>query len=398
MTNNKDYGFATKAIHVGKFKDAFGALTTPIYQTSTFQFESCQHGADIFAGKQAGYAYSRTGNPTCTALEAKLAALEGGEAALVTSSGMGAITSAIWSLIAAGDHIVADKTLYGCTYEFLAHHIQRMGVKVDFIDTSFDAELKNALKPETKIVYLETPANPNLKITDLKKVSGLVHEYNPNIKVICDNTFASPYLQNPLKEGADIVVHSATKYINGHGDLLAGFVIGDTETVMNARFVGVKDMTGSVIAANEAFLILRGLKTLEIRMERHCASAMKIAEYLDKNPKIEKVFYPGLATHEGHDIAARQMPNGFGGMMSFIVKGGRVAASKFVDSLELCTLAVSLGDAETLVEHPASMTHSTYTAEELADAGIPEGLVRLSVGLENVDDIIADLQTGLDAL
>lgn len=398
MTNNKNYGFATKAIHVGKFKDAFGALTTPIYQTSTFQFESCQHGADIFAGKQAGYAYSRTGNPTCTALEAKLAALEGGESALVTSSGMGAITSAIWSIIAAGDHIVADKTLYGCTYEFLAHHIQRMGVKVDFIDTSVEAELKNALKPETKIVYLETPANPNLKITDLKKVSGLVHEYNPNIKVICDNTFASPYLQNPLKEGADIVVHSATKYINGHGDLLAGFVIGDTETIMNARFVGVKDMTGSVIAANEAFLILRGLKTLEIRMERHCASAMKIAEYLDKNPKIEKVFYPGLATHEGHDIAARQMPNGFGGMMSFIVKGGRDAASKFVDSLELCTLAVSLGDAETLVEHPASMTHSTYTAEELADAGIPEGLVRLSVGLENVDDIIADLQTGLDAL
>ncbi len=398
MTDNKNYGFATKAIHVGKFKDAFGALTTPIYQTSTFQFESCQHGADIFAGKQAGYAYSRTANPTCTVLETKLAVLEGGEAALVTSSGMGAITSAIWSIIAAGDHIVADKTLYGCTYEFLAHHIQRMGVKVDFIDTSVEAELKEALKPETKIVYLETPANPNLKITDLKKVSGLVHEYNSNIKVICDNTFASPYLQNPLKEGADIVVHSATKYINGHGDLLAGFVIGDTETIMNARFIGVKDMTGSVIAANEAFLILRGLKTLEIRMERHCASAMKIAEYLDKNPKIEKVFYPGLKTHEGHDIAARQMPNGFGGMMSFIVKGGRQAASKFVDSLELCTLAVSLGDAETLIEHPASMTHSTYTAEELADAGIPEGLVRLSVGLENVDDIIADLQAGLDTL
>ncbi len=398
MTDNKNHGFATKAIHVGKFKDAFGALTTPIYQTSTFQFESCQHGADIFAGKQAGYAYSRTANPTCTVLETKLAALEGGEAALVTSSGMGAITSAIWSIIAAGDHIVADKTLYGCTYEFLAHHIQRMGVKVDFIDTSVEAELKEALKPETKIVYLETPANPNLKITDLKKVSGLVHKYNPNIKVICDNTFASPYLQNPLKEGADIVVHSATKYINGHGDLLAGFVIGDTETIMNARFIGVKDMTGSVIAANEAFLILRGLKTLEIRMERHCASAMKIAEYLDKNPKIEKVFYPGLKTHEGHDIAARQMPNGFGGMMSFIVKGGRQAASKFVDSLELCTLAVSLGDAETLIEHPASMTHSTYTAEELADAGIPEGLVRLSVGLENVDDIIADLQAGLDTL
>lgn len=398
MNNDKNYGFATKAIHAGKMKDPYGALTMPIYQTSTFEFESCQHGADIFAGKQMGYAYSRTANPTCSVLEAKLAALEGGEAALVTSSGMGAITSVIWALIAAGDHIVADKTLYGCTYEFLAHHIQRMGVKVDFIDTSDDEAIKNALKPETKIVYLETPANPNLKITDLRKVSDLVHTYNPEIKVICDNTFASPYLQNPLKEGIDIVVHSATKYINGHGDLLAGFVIGDADTILKARMIGVKDMTGSVIAANEAYLILRGLKTLEIRMERHCASAMKIAKYLDGNDKIEKVFYPGLESHVGHDIAARQMPNGFGGMLSFIVKGGRETASKFVDSLELCTLAVSLGDAETLVEHPASMTHSTYTAEELADAGIPEGLVRLSVGLENVDDIIADLEAGLNAI
>lgn len=398
MNNEKNYGFATVAIHAGKVKDAFGALTTPIYQTSTFEFESCQDGADVFAGKKLGYAYSRTANPTCAVLEAKIAALEGGEAALATSSGMGAITSVIWALIAAGDHIVADKTLYGCTYEFLAHHIQRMGVKVNFVDTSNDEELKSALKPETKLVYLETPANPNLKITDLRKVSDMVHAYNADIKIICDNTFCSPYLQNPLKEGVDIVVHSATKYINGHGDLLAGFVIGDAETIMKARLVGVKDMTGSVIAANEAFLILRGLKTLEIRMERHCENAMKIAEYLDKNPKIEKVFYPGLKSHVGYDIAVRQMPRGFGGMISFIVKGGKDTASKFVDSLELCTLAVSLGDAETLVEHPASMTHSTYTAEELADAGIPEGLVRLSVGLECADDIINDLETGFAAI
>lgn len=398
MTNNSEYGFATKAIHAGKTKDMYGALTTPIYQTSTFEFESSSHGAEIFAGKKAGYAYSRLSNPTTSVLEAKLAALEGGEACLVTSSGMGAITSLIWSLVSSGDHIVSDKTLYGCTYEFLAHHIQRMGVKVDFIDTSDEEALKNALKPNTKILYLETPANPNLKITDLKNVSKIAHEYNSSIKVVCDNTFASPYLQNPLKEGVDVVVHSATKYINGHGDLLAGVVVGDAQTVMGARVVGVKDMTGSVIAANEAFLLLRGIKTLQIRMERHCQSAMEIAEFLDKNPKIEKVFYPGLPSHKGYEVAKRQMHNGFGGMISFIVKGGRQAASKFVDSLQLCTLAVSLGDAETLVEHPASMTHSTYNAQELEQAGIPEGLVRLSVGLECVEDIIADISQALENL
>ncbi len=398
MDSNKKVGFSTTAIHAGKIKDAFGALVPPIYQTSTFEFESCQHGADIFAGKQLGYAYSRTANPTVAALEAKLAALEGGEAALAAASGMGAITSILWALVGAGDHIVADKTLYGCTYEFLAHHIQRLGVNVDFVDTSDDAELKAALKPETKVVYLETPANPNLKITDIAKVASLVHDYNAEIKVICDNTFSSPYVQRPLELGADIVVHSATKYINGHGDLLAGFVIGDAESVLKARMIGIKDMTGAVMAANEAYLVMRGLKTLEIRMDRHCASAMKIAQFLDSSDKIEKVFYPGLESHVGHDVAAKQMHNGFGGMISFIVKGGREVASKFVDSLELCTLAVSLGDAETLIEHPATMTHSTYTSEELADAGIDEGLVRLSVGLENVDDIIADLAQGLEKI
>ena len=398
MSQHDTCGFSTLAIHAGKIKDAFGALTPPIYQTSTFEFESCQHGGDIFAGKRAGYAYSRTANPTVMAVEQKVAAMEGGEAALATSSGMGAITSLIWSIVSTGDHIVADKTLYGCTYEFLAHHLRRMGVNVDFIDTSDENALKSALKPETKIVYLETPANPNMKITDLRKVSDFVHGHNSAIKVVCDNTFATPYLQNPLREGADAVVHSATKYINGHGDLLAGFVISDAETVMKARMVGVKDMTGSVLAANEAFLIMRGLKTMELRMERHCASAMKIAEFLESCPKIEKVLYPGLKSHVGHEVAARQMHHGFGGMVSFVVSGGKEQAAKFVDSLELCTLAVSLGDAETLIEHPASMTHSTYSPEELADAGIPEGLVRLSVGLDNVEDILADLEKGIQAI
>lgn len=398
MDAKKRQGFATTAIHAGKVKDIFGALTPPIYQTSTFEFESCEHGGEVFAGQRAGYAYTRTANPTNTVLEAKIAALEGGQAALSTSSGIGAITSVLWTLLSSGDHVVSDTTLYGCTYEFLSRHLKRWGVDVSFVDTSDEQAVQNALRPETKVVYLETPANPNLKIVDLEAISSLAHRYNPGIKVICDNTFSSPYLQRPLELGADIVVHSATKYLNGHGDLLAGFVVGDAETIFKTRLVGLKDMTGSVLPANEAFLVMRGMKTLEIRMKQHCASAMQIARYLESHPKIERVYYPGLESHEGHAIAAKQMHNGFGGMISFIVKGDKSAAAKFVNRLELCTIAVSLGDAETLIEHPASMTHSTYSSEELEAAGIPEGLVRLSVGLENVEDIIADLEEGLSTL
>lgn len=398
MKNPNACGFATKAIHFGKTKDAYGSLTMPIYQTATYEFETCEQGAAVFAGEQTGYIYSRTGNPTVALLEAKLAALEGGEAALATSSGMGAISSVLWSTLNAGDHIIADKTLYGCTYELISHHLPRFGIKVSMIDTSDEAALRAAFTPATKAVYLETPANPNLKITDLKKVSTIAHAYRADIKVICDNTFLSPYIQNPIAEGVDVVVHSATKYINGHGDLLAGFVIGDTDTITAARTIGVKDMTGSVLAANEASLILRGLKTLELRMERHSTSAMTVAHFLKDHPKVEQVFYPGLEDHPGHDIAKGQMHNGFGGMLSFIVKGGRADGAKLLNSLNLCTRAVSLGDAETLVEHPASMTHFTYSPQELADAGIPEGLIRLSVGLENVQDILDDLTQGLKLL
>ncbi len=398
MEMKKGYGFGTRAIHAGNKKDTqYGALTTPIYQTSTFVFEDCKQGGNRFAGEESGFIYSRLGNPTSSVLEEKIANLEGGEAAAVTSSGMGAITSALWTICKAGDHIIADGTLYGCTFAYLSHGISRYGVEVTFLDTSDLEALKAALRPNTKVVYLETPANPNLKITDIRAVSDLVHGFNPEIKVVCDNTFATPYLQRPLELGADVVVHSATKYLNGHGDVIAGVVVGKADYIAEVRLFGIKDMTGSVLGPFESFLILRGLKTMEIRMERHCASAQKVAEFLKDHPAVESISFPGLPEHPGYEVAKKQMllP---GAMISFEVKGGRANGAKLLDSLEMCSLAVSLGDAETLIEHPASMTHSPYSAEELKEVGISEGLVRLSVGLENVEDIIADLKQGLDKL
>lgn len=395
---DKNMGIGTKAIHAGNVKDKqYGALTMPIYQTSTFYFNSCEEGGRRFAGEEAGFIYTRLGNPTSTVLENKVAELEGGEAAAATASGMGAISSTLWSIACAGKHIIADSTLYGCTFALLAHGLPRYGVEVSFVNTSNLDEIKANLKENTVAVYLETPANPNLKIADIKAIADLAHGYNKDIKVVCDNTFATPYLQQPLKLGADVVVHSATKYINGHGDVIAGFVVGSAEFVSTVKMFGIKDMTGSVLGPQEAFLILRGLKTFELRMKRHCENARMIAEFLDKHEKIEKVFYPGLESHVNHDVAVRQMKD-FGGMLSFEVKGGKEAGIKLVNALKLCTIAVSLGDAETLVEHPASMTHSTYSAQDLKDAGIPEGLVRLSAGLENGEDIIADLKQALDQI
>ena len=388
-------GFGTLAIHAGNFeKETFGALATPIYQSSTFYFDSCEQGGKRFAGEEGGYIYTRLGNPTTTVLEEKVAALEGAEACCAVGSGIGAVTSCLWSIAAAGKHIVADKALYGCTFAYLNHGMTRYGVEVSFIDTADLEQVKKALKPNTCCVYLETPANPNLKITDLKAVSKIAHDYNPEIMVVCDNTFATPYLQRPLELGCDAVIHSGTKYLNGHGDVIAGFVCGNKDFITTVKFFGLKDMTGAVMDPFAAFLILRGLKTMEVRMKRHCESAQGMAEYLEKHPKVEKVYYPGLKSHEGHEIAAKQMHGGYSGVIAFEVKGGMQAGIKFCNSLKLATIAVSLGDAETLIEHPASMTHSPYSPEERAAAGISDGLVRLSVGLENVEDIIADLEQG----
>ena len=396
--NCKDCGFGTKAIHAGNVKDSqYGALTTPIYQTSTFVFDSCEQGGRRFAGQEAGHIYTRLGNPTTGVLESKIAALEGGEACVATASGMGAISSALWTIAGAGKHIIADGTLYGCTFALLNHGMSRYGVEVDFIDTADIEAVKSHLKENTCAVYLETPANPNLKITDIAEVAKVVHEYNPEIKVVCDNTFASPALQNPLALGADVVVHSATKYLNGHGDVIAGFVVGSADFCTQVRMFGLKDMTGAVMDPFTAFLILRGLKTLELRMARHCENGKAIAEFLKGHPAVEKVYYPGLEDHPNHEVAAKQMKD-FGGMVSFEVKGGKEAGMKVVNAVKMITVAVSLGDAETLIEHAASMTHSTYTAEELAASGIPAGLIRLSCGLENAEDIIADLKQALDQL
>ena len=392
----KKCGLGTTAIHAGTLKNLYGTLAMPIYQTSTFIFDSAEQGGRRFALEEAGYIYTRLGNPTTTVLENKIAALEEGEAAVATSSGMGAISSTLWTVLKAGDHVVTDKTLYGCTFALMCHGLTRFGIEVTFVDTSNLDEVKNAMKENTRVVYLETPANPNLKIVDLEALSKLAHT-NPNTLVIVDNTFATPYMQKPLKLGADIVVHSVTKYINGHGDVIAGLVITNKELADQIRFVGLKDMTGAVLGPQDAYYIIRGMKTFEIRMERHCKNAKKVVEFLNKHPKIERVYYPGLETHPGHEIAKKQMKD-FGAMISFELKGGFEAGKTLLNNLKLCSLAVSLGDTETLIQHPASMTHSPYTKEEREAAGITDGLVRLSVGLENVEDIITDLEQGLEKI
>lgn len=394
--NLKEKGFNTRAIHGGSYRDTFGSLGVPIYQTSTFVFENAEQGAARFALEEPGFIYSRLGNPTTNSLEEKLALLEGAEAAVATSSGMGAITSSIWPFIEAGDHIVASKTLYGCTFAYLNHGLSKLGVEVTFVDVSDSENVRKELKENTKIVYLETPANPTMTLTDIEAIAKIAHEVE-GCRVIVDNTFATPYLQRPLELGADIVVHSATKYLNGHGDIIAGIACGSAEDMAQVRLVGLKDMTGSVISPHDAFLMMRGMKTLGVRMDRHCENAQKIAEFLETHPAVEVVNYPGLESFPQYELAKKQMCKP-GGMLSFEVKGGVDAGRTLMNSVKLASLAVSLGDAETLIEHPASMTHSTYSEEELAEAGIPAGLVRLSVGLEDVDDIIADLQQALDLI
>ena len=296
-----------------------------------------------------------------------------------------------------GDEIVADETLYGCTYALLNHGMSKFGVKVTLTDLSDIENLKKHLTDKTKVVYFETPCNPTLKLLDIELIAKTAHAFNPEIRVIVDNTFCTPYLQQPLRWGADVVVHSATKYLNGHGDVIAGMVIGKEDFITQCRMFGLKDMTGAVMSPFDAFLIARGLKTLDIRMERHCANARKVAEFFVSHPAVAKVYYPGLDSFPGHEIAEKQMRLP-GGMIAIELKADKATTAAALNKLQLCTIAVSLGDAETLVEHPATMTHSTYTAEELAAAGISEGLVRVSVGLEDPEDIIDDFRSVLDAL
>ena len=397
--NTNEMSFATQQIHAAR-PEPIGAapLSTPIYQTSTYIFANTQQGAARFAGEEEGYIYTRLHNPNADETASRIALLEGGEAAILTASGMGAITASLWTLLKSGDHIVADETLYGCTHALFTEAFPRFGVEVTRVNFGDMDAIRAAIRPETKVVYCETTTNPDLKVIDVEAVAKTAHEVNPEIKVMVDNTFPSPYLVQPIKLGADIVVHSATKYLNGHGDVIAGVIVGTKEFISSVIPCGLKYMTGCAISPFDSFLINRGLKTLDIRMERHCANAMKIAQFLEGHPAVERVSYPGLESHPQHEIARRIYRNGFGGMVSFELKCGRDRTAEFVNGLKLCTLAVSLGADMTLIEHPASMTHNTYTIEELAEIGISESLLRLSVGLESADDLIADLKAGLDLI
>ncbi|EBA15416.1 methionine gamma-lyase [Roseobacter sp. SK209-2-6] len=386
-------GFATRAIHHGYDpQENEGALTPPIHMTSTFAFESAEAGGAMFAGEASGHFYSRISNPTLDLLEQRMATLEGAEAGLGTASGMGAITSTLWSLVRAGDEVIIDKTLYGCTFAFLTHGLTRFDVSVRPVDMTDPSNLEEVISDRTRVVYFETPANPNNRLVDIAAISKIAHR--AGAKVVVDNTYATPVQTRPIEHGADIVVHSATKYLGGHGDLIAGIVVGSAEDITNIRLVGLKDMTGAVMAPMTAMLVMRGLKTLQLRVERHCKSALEVAQALEAHPAVAKVYYPGLASFEQGDLARRQMAN-FGGMIPFEVVGGKEGGIAFMNRLSMIQRAVSLGDAESLIQHPASMTHSTYTPEERAKHGIGEGLLRLSVGLEDVDDILSDLMRAL---
>lgn len=388
--------FATRAIHAGY--DAMteqGALTPPIHMTSTYCFDSVEQGAARFAGEASGHVYSRLSNPTTAILEERLASLEGAEAALATASGMGAISSALWTLLSPGDQILADKTLYGCTFSLLEHGLRKFGIEVVYADfTQLDA-VAAEMTPATRVVYCESPANPNMRLVDIQSLAGTVRARSETAKIIIDNTYCTPALQQPLALGADLVVHSATKYLGGHGDLIAGVIVGSQQDMDDIRGFGLKDMTGAVMSPMTAFLILRGLKTLALRMERHSQNALSIARFLQAHSAVETVYYPGLEGSPDYALAQRQMALP-GGMLAFELTGGYDAGARFMNKLMMIKRAVSLGDAETLCQHPASMTHSTYTEEERALHGIADGLIRLSVGLEGCVDIEADLAQALD--
>ena len=386
-------GFSTRAIHHAYDAYAgYGSLNPPVYMSSTYTFPTIADGAARFAGEQAGYVYSRVGNPTTVLLEERLANLEGGEAALVTASGQGATTSLLWTLLQPGDEIIADKTLYGCTYAYFHKGLEKFGVKVRHADLTDTAVIEQMISPATRMIFFESPANPNMRLVDIAAVSAIARKHN--IWTVIDNTYCTPYLQRPIELGADFVIHSATKYLGGHGDLLAGAIVGPKAILDEVRGVGIKDLTGAVLSSQDAFLVLRGLKTLSLRMQRHSASAQTLAESLEAHPKVAVVHYPGLKSFRQYKLAQRQMALQ-GGMIAFELKAGMDAGIRFMDQLKLFTRAVSLGDAESLAQHPASMTHAVYSPEERAAHGISDGLIRLSVGLEDVEDLLGDLDQAL---
>ncbi len=392
--SGKMWKAATQVIHGGHEREAFGALVTPLYQSATFVFESAQQGGERFAGNEPGYIYTRLGNPTTAELERKMAILEGAEAAAATASGMGAVSAALLANLQMGDHLVASNAVYGCTYALMTTQFVRFGIEVSLVDFSSEAEIEAAIQSNTKVIFCETPVNPHLQVFDLAAIATIAKRHQ--LVSIVDNTFMTPLLQRPLDFGIDLVIHSATKYLNGHGDVIAGIVCGSEEQLHKVKYEILKDI-GAVISPHDAWLILRGLKTLDVRLQRHCDSAQRVAEFLAEHPSITRVYYPGLKSHQGHKFIGQQMKRA-GGVIAFELAANLEEAMAFVGYLKLFSIAVSLGDAESLIQHPASMTHSPYTPEARAAAGIGDNLLRISIGLEDCDDIIADLNQALARL
>ncbi|MFQ3312060.1 MAG: methionine-gamma-lyase [Colwellia sp.] len=392
MTKFKSKNIETNAIHAGRIDDKqFGSLATPLYQTSTFIFDNAKQGGDRFSGESEGYIYTRLGNPTTRQLELRVAALECMDDAAATATGMAAVSAALLTNLQAGDHMISSKAVYGCSFSLMNHIFKKYNIEVTFVDMTEPENIKAAIKENTKLIFLETPINPNLVVLDLEEICTIAKEYK--LLSIVDNTFLTPVLQQPAKFGADIVVHSATKYLNGHGDVVAGIVCGSFEMINEIKMTTLKDI-GATISPHDAWLIIRGLKTLPIRMDRHCSNAQKVAEFLEQHPMVNEVYYPGLKNHPGYKFIGKQM-KAAGGVIAFELNTDLAGGTTFIDAMELFSIAVSLGDAESLIQHPASMTHSPYTPEERADAGISDSLIRISVGLESVEDIIADLTKAL---
>ena len=407
MKNKKYLGKSTEAIHAGEtlLKQPTDTLDNcsektgmpllpPIYQNSTFGFQTAEECASAFIDEESGYVYTRWGNPTQEALERKLAALEAGEAALATASGMGAISTALLTALVDGGHVVAMDNLYSATYNLLNDELCRMGVETTFVDATDTNKVANAIRPDTKVLYLESPTNPLLKLIDLSACADIAKSHE--ITSIIDNTFATPCSQQPISLGIDVVLHSMTKYLSGNGAVIAGAIVGNKEFIERAQKVTLRNF-GAVISPFNAWLTLLGIPTLPLRFSRHCENALEIASFLETHPAVAWVRYPGLDSHPQHSLAKRQM-NGYGGMITIELKGGSTAGEQFVNQLQICTLAVSLGDVRTLVCHPASTTHSHVPQEVRRKTGITDGLVRFSIGLEDTEDIIADLQQALDQL
>lgn len=394
MHNANSPAFETTVVHAGEDpQQNRGSLSMPVYQTALHVFPNAEDGHLIHEGEKPGYFYGRMGNPTQSALEAAICALEGGEAALALASGMAAISNAILSIVEPGDHIVAPASLYATTGALLDGLLPKLGVQVSYVDATDPDSYAQATTPRTRLFYLESPANPTLKLVDIAAVVGAARRHS--ITTLMDNTFATPYNQRPLDLGVDVVVHSATKYLGGHGDLTAGVIVGKKEVVDRAHWQTNK-VLGGVIAPWTAWLVMRGIRTLALRMERHNANALKVARFLAQHPKVREVHYPGLETHPQHALARRQM-RGFGGVLSFDV-GGVEEGRRLVDGVRLCSLAVSLGDVSTLIQHSASMTHAIVPRERRLAVGITDGLLRLSVGIEDADDLVADLRQALQGV